>query len=72
MKTIEGLLAKSVPVRVYFNRDVAERLSSLCDVTGYSFSTLVNALAKVAFEHEQEIIKDAEGVANRWREENHK
>jgi hypothetical protein len=62
----ESILQKSVPIRIYFNREVAERLGKLSDVSGLNFSTIVNAAAKVGLERPSEIIKDAEGAQLKW------
>lgn len=68
VKTIDTLMARSVPVRTYYAREIAEQLSKLCDETGCSFSTIVNAAVKVALEHSDQIIIDAKGVKDtKWQ-----
>jgi hypothetical protein len=68
LKTIDTLLARSVPVRTYYAREIAEELSKLCDETGCSFSTIVNAAVKVALQNSEEIVNDARGVQERqWQ-----
>ncbi len=68
MKTIDTLMARSVSVRTYYAREIAEDLSRLCDETGCSFSTMVNAAVKVALQNSEQVIKDAKGAqAARWQ-----
>jgi hypothetical protein len=57
---------KSVPLRIYFNREVAERLGLLSENSGLNFSTIVNAAAKVALEQPQQILNDAKGAHRKW------
>lgn len=68
VKTIDTLLARSVPVRTYYSREIAERLSKFCDEIGYSFSTITNAAVKMAMQNSEQIFKDAKGVREtRWQ-----
>ena len=57
--TFNGLLSRSLPVRVYFSIYNAERIGAICDKSGASFSTVVNSLVQHAMRYEAEIIKDA-------------
>ncbi len=55
-------------MRTYYAREIAEELSKLCDETGCSFSTIVNAAVKVALQNSEEIVNDARGVQERqWQ-----
>jgi hypothetical protein len=66
MNTNKQVNPRSVPLRIYFNREVAEQLGVLCENSGLSFSTIVNAAAKVALGQPEKILDDAEGAYRKW------
>lgn len=62
-KTIEGFNTRSIGVRVFILKHLLERLSSICDDTGASISTVTNAALKVALCHPNLILEDIEGMS---------
>lgn len=61
-KTIDGFNTRSIGVRVFILKNLLEPLSSICDDTGASISTVTNAALKVALAHPDLILEDIEGV----------
>lgn len=70
-KTIEGFNTRSIGVRVFILKHLLEPLSSICDDTGASISTVTNAALKVALAHPDLILEDIEGVYGS-RKHNHR
>jgi hypothetical protein len=62
-KTLEGFNTRSIGVRVFILKSLLEHLSSICDDTGASISTVTNAALKVALCHPNLILEDIKGMS---------
>ena len=59
MNINQQLKKQSVPIRVYFKTTNINRLSKICDRSGMSISSIVNAAVQVGLKDTKAIIKDA-------------